>query len=223
MQPKPSVSYYNPDILKHLFLYLKKCFKGRSLERVIQNLFIKKNITMVGNTIDLGSESSKKTFCDFYSKGKNVVHMNLEDKFILKDNYYDTVLSFNVLEDVFNYNEFIDECLRISKKGGTIHLIVPFMHQFDGSPNDYFRISHEAFIKLLNQKKCDFEIWILGFGPFVVAANIYSCFFKLKLIVFFIWVLSFFLDKLFLKVLFRKKKAFLLNYYIHIYVKIIKK
>ncbi len=236
MQIKPKVSYYNPSILKYLFVYFKECFKGRSVGRVIQNLFIKKNITMVGNAIDLGSGSSKKsyypfiknaatkkTFCDFYSKGKNVVNMNLEDKFLLKDDHYDTVLAFNVLEHIFNYNQFIDECLRIAKKDTNIHIIIPFTHQFHGAPNDYFRISHEAFIKLLNEKKCDFEICNLGFGPFVVAANIYSRFFKLKLIVFFIWIVSFFLDKLFLKVFFRKRKAFFLDYYIHIYVKIIKK
>lgn len=91
----------------------------------------------------------------------------IEEKFPLGDATYDHVVSMNVLEHIFEYQNVFQETARVLKPGGLFISAVPFMHHIHASPNDYHRYSASAFEKLA--QKYGFELLYLtplGYGLF---------------------------------------------------------
>lgn len=58
-----------------------------------------------------------------------------------KDNSFDSILSNQVFEHVFNPNEFLIEINRVTKIGGTFLITVPFVWDEHEQPFDYARYS----------------------------------------------------------------------------------
>lgn len=77
-----------------------------------------------------------------------------------KDSYFnscfDAVICLNVLEHVYSFKEFFNNLSNLIKKNGVLMLSVPYNSGLHYLPHDYFRISHYALKKLLNEN--DFEI-----------------------------------------------------------------
>ena len=59
----------------------------------------------------------------------------------LKSNSYDTVLSTQVMEHIYDTRKYITECHRLLKKGGFGIFTVPFLWPCHGEPFDYFRFT----------------------------------------------------------------------------------
>lgn len=90
------------------------------------------------------SEESK---ADFYYDG-NV--------FPFRDGEYDSVVTNQVLEHVFNPDQFLSEINRVLKQGGNLLLTVPFVWDEHEQPYDYARYSSFGLKSLL--EKHGFEI-----------------------------------------------------------------
>ena len=58
-----------------------------------------------------------------------------------ENDYFDSVVCFEVLEHVFNPDEFLAEANRVLKKGGTAIFTVPFIWDEHEKPFDYARYS----------------------------------------------------------------------------------
>lgn len=65
--------------------------------------------------------------------------LDLNQPLPFADETFDHVISFNTFEHIKNDELAISEALRVLKKGGTFHFIVPFCHRVHGSPSDYHR------------------------------------------------------------------------------------
>lgn len=92
---------------------------------------------------------------------------DIQEKFPIDSNKFDAVLSMNVLEHVYGFDNVIGETHRVLKDGGTFIFAVPFMHHIHGSPDDYFRYTRSALETML--KKHDFvdiDIQEIGLGLF---------------------------------------------------------
>lgn len=91
---------------------------------------------------------------------------DLEHPFPLPDQSYDHVLSFNVMEHLYNYRNFLNESARILKTGGTMHISVPFFFNIHASPNDYYRYTDATLVRLFTEYGfTDVKVEILGDGP----------------------------------------------------------
>jgi len=100
----------------------------------------------IGLEIDtLGNRSNKKA--DYFYDGKI---------FPFQENTFDTVLSNQVLEHVFNPDEFLSEVHRVLKSQGILLLTVPFVWDEHEQPIDYARYSSFGLKYLLEKHK--FEI-----------------------------------------------------------------
>jgi SAM-dependent methyltransferase len=66
----------------------------------------------------------------------------------IKDNAFDTILLFEVLEHIFYPHRAIQEIYRILRPGGICLLSTRFIFQYHPSPNDYFRFSRDALERL---------------------------------------------------------------------------
>ena len=100
----------------------------------------------IGLEIDtLGNRSNKKA--DYFYDGKI---------FPFQEDTFDTVLSNQVLEHVFNPDEFLSEVHRVLKSQGVLLLTVPFVWDEHEQPIDYARYSSFGLKYLLEKHK--FEI-----------------------------------------------------------------
>jgi SAM-dependent methyltransferase len=79
---------------------------------------------------------------DLYYDGKT---------FPLKDGEADSVFASQVLEHVFNPDEFMSEINRVLKEGGTLLLTVPFLWDEHEEPFDYARYSSFGLFHLLQR------------------------------------------------------------------------
>lgn len=73
------------------------------------------------------------------------------NKFPYANDSFDSVLCNQVLEHVFNPNEFLQEINRVLKKGGKLLLTVPFVWDEHEQPYDYARYSSFGLSALLEK------------------------------------------------------------------------
>ena len=100
----------------------------------------------IGLEID-SPENRKNKNIDFFYDGKI---------FPFKDSEFDSIVVNQVLEHIFNPDEFLDEIKRVLKPGGKILLTVPFVWDEHEQPCDYARYSSYGLNFLL--KKHDLKV-----------------------------------------------------------------
>ncbi len=105
-----------------------------------QNLFLNVD-RYIGLEFDK-PESRAANYADFFYDGNH---------FPFNDASYDVVLSNQVLEHVFNPDEFLKEILRILKPEGKLLLSVPFVWDEHLQPLDYARYSSFGLRSLLER------------------------------------------------------------------------
>jgi SAM-dependent methyltransferase len=98
---------------------------------------------------------------DYYNEGHShdneKIDVFYDGKTIpLPNEYFDSVLSSEVFEHVFNLNEILQEIRRVMKKNGHLLITCPFAWNEHEIPNDYARYSRFALTDIL--KKNGFEI-----------------------------------------------------------------
>ena len=73
-----------------------------------------------------------------------------------KDSYFrecfDVVICLNVLEHVYKFKDFVNNMNSLLKKDGILLLSIPYNSGLHYLPNDYFRMSHYALKRLLEEK-----------------------------------------------------------------------
>lgn len=142
------------------------------------------NLSLDGEVLDLGGSTGS----DYHAliKGKHNIttvnideeHLhdlsfNLEEVFPIEDGKYNTVLAINVMEHLFNYEQFLKEIYRVLQVNGTAIIAVPFLVQVHPSPKDYFRFTGDALDRLINNAGFNnVSIKPIGRGPFTAANQI---------------------------------------------------
>lgn len=106
------------------------------------------------------------------SYGIDVV-FNAEEPWPFPDGSFDGVLFVNILEHLYHYDIALREARRVLKEGGIIAGVVPFMFNVHASPNDYFRYTKSALLKIFEEHEFIIvRVKELGTGAFSV---IYHC------------------------------------------------
>ena len=177
----------NYKILKLLKIYLKR----HTLLRILQ---VREciNIKLGGDTLEFGAiDDKEKTFSNFFigkskfkysslSKKKiNTIILDLTKNLTVRNNKFNNVLLFNVLEHLPDYRKAFAEIYRILKKDGLLIGSTPFLYQVHGAPNDYFRFTKSFFE--FNLKKNNFKkitVKNLGYGPFVASYSLLASYLK---------------------------------------------
>jgi len=180
--------YLYPINFKSIIHVYKELSKGRSILRLIHNFFLK-NIIINAKTLDIGSKGyysayeflKKDSNCDvvfldnyYTDSNKNLIKMNIEEKLLIENNIYDTVILFNVIEHIENYKQLIAETNRILKNNGKLELFVPFLFRYHEDPKDYVRLTHHYLYKILERNNFKIELTLIGAGPFTVCMEIIS-------------------------------------------------
>lgn len=130
---------------------LAKYIKGRVLDvgcgsKPYENIFYMASEYIGVDTRKSGHNHINEEI-DIYYDGKTLP---------FKNNEFDSVVTFEVLEHVFNPNEFIEEISRVLKNGGFLLLTVPFVWDEHEQPYDFARYTSFGLSYLL--KKNHFDI-----------------------------------------------------------------
>lgn len=144
----------NPFYIARKGLYseiknLGKNIKGKTIDigcgtKPYQNLFI--STEYVGLEFDTGIDNTKKK-ADYFYEGK---------VFPFRDREFDSAVTNQVLEHIFNPDEFLKEINRVLKPNGKLLLTVPFVWDEHEQPFDFARYSSFGLKALLN--KNGFEV-----------------------------------------------------------------
>lgn len=86
---------------------------------------------------------------------------------------YDAVVSLNTFEHVYDLDHSLREIGRVTRGGGALIFIVPFVFRVHGHPNDY----HRGTASFWNRKLDDHgfavsSIEVMAWGPFSTAATV---------------------------------------------------
>jgi len=131
-----------------------------------------KNILKVNEYI--GLEINKNNpYADIYYDGKEIP---------LENETFDSILSSEVFEHVFNPNEFLQEANRVLKQDGLVLITVPFVWDEHEQPFDYARYTSFGLEHILN--KNGFKIIKskkIGNGSEVIFQMLNSYFHKITL------------------------------------------
>ena len=93
--------------------------------------------------LDIDNESTRnRKIADYFYDGTT---------FPFNDDEYDSILCNQVLEHVFNPDEFLSEIKRVLKPGGRLLLTVPFVWDEHEQPNDYARYSSFGLKALIDK------------------------------------------------------------------------
>jgi SAM-dependent methyltransferase len=74
----------------------------------------------------------------------------------LESDKYNTILSTQVIEHIYDTKKYVAECYRILKKGGIGIFTMPFLWECHAEPFDYYRFTKYAIEKQFQEQ--DFEI-----------------------------------------------------------------
>jgi len=181
--------------MKNYFYIMINTFKKKSLNRILQEIYAKKQIVS-GFVVEFGAESGstknftnfiqfkdvlKTTYCDKFPKHNETKEEDLEEKLTLLDNSQDNIIIFNVLEHVFDTkNAFLEINRCLKSNTGTIIGSTPFMHRVHGAPYDYSRYTKQYLEKILEKSNFkNIKVENLGFGAFTSAYVIIFDYLKL--------------------------------------------
>lgn len=111
------------------------------------------------------------------------------ERFPFTDAQFDHLFHTEVLEHVWDSANFLAECLRVLKPGGTLFFSVPFQARYHYIPHDYYRFTPAALERLLTRAGfTDIHIQPRGTDITVAAYKVVSVLYR--------WLLGSLVDKL---------------------------
>lgn len=141
-------------------------------------------LTIDGNVLDVGG-SKKSGYHELIKGDHTIVTGNIDESYGIDvvfdaqkewpflDASFDGVLFVNLLEHLYRYDVAVEEAYRVLREGGTVAGVVPFMFNVHASPNDYFRYTRSALLRIFDERGFkEVHITELGTGAFSV---IYHC------------------------------------------------
>jgi len=162
-----------PDFSR--YLSISKDIGVISLTRALQYEFIR-NYPFQGTVLDIGGGEltgyRQLLNCSSYDS-INIDHsteptwiVGVGEAFPCSSGSYDTVISFNTLEHIFDAQFVLREMQRVLKSGGNLWLTTPFLFPIHGHPDDFFRPTPSWYNQALTEAGFkNIVVFPLAWGP----------------------------------------------------------
>jgi SAM-dependent methyltransferase len=187
--------FINPFFIARRGLYkninsFSQQIKGKTLDvgcgiKPYESLFASNQY--IGLDIEQSGHDHSNSKVDVFYDGKRIP---------FEDNEFDSIVCFQVLEHVFNPDEFLTEVNRVLKPSGVFLLALPFVWDEHEQPYDYARYSSFGLTYLLNKngfEVIEFKKSVNNFGVIfqLVNAYVYKVFSKNIILKLFALLLTF--------------------------------
>ena len=128
---------------------MRRVAPGQSVLRSLEYVLLE-GLEFPGRVLDFGG-GQKAGYAQWLSGADEICSVNIDEEFApthvvppgdplpFPDAHFDTIVTFNTLEHVYDDVAVIAELARVLKPGGTLHIIVPFLFRVHGHPDDYNR------------------------------------------------------------------------------------
>ncbi|KAF0246563.1 MAG: type 11 [Planctomycetota bacterium] len=137
--------------------------------------------TIRGRTVDVGG-GRHQTYLGYLKQEGNasieasdasISGIDYEkDRLPYDDASVDSEICCNLLEHIYNHRHLLAEMRRILKPGGPLVGFVPFLFVYHPDPQDYFRYTKTALVRLLTDSGfADATAREIGGGPFLLNFN----------------------------------------------------
>lgn len=167
----------------HWINFIKETVRGKDSYRIFSNDALR-GTTLSGKVLDVGAGNVRGSHYRYLTlaPGVQITTIDIdpnEKPDIVADvaqgipqetGVYDGALALNLLEHVRDPGAVLSEIARVLKKGGTLHIIVPFFVRVHPTPHDYQRFTDEGLRQVLTTH--GFVVDTLrpfGTGPFLAA------------------------------------------------------
>jgi len=158
------------------YLRLSKDLWEMSLTRALQYEVIQ-DYSLGGQVLDVGGgeRADYRSWLNCTSYKSVNIDSAIEPTWIIGDgdllpclsSSFDTVISFNTLEHIFDAQFVLKEMYRVLKTGGELLITTPFLFPIHGHPDDFFRPTSSWYRQaLLVAGFDDVEVVPLSWGPF---------------------------------------------------------
>ena len=158
------------DEIKYFFI--KKIYADHNDAKVIRSalneLLSKLSTDSIGLNIGAGKTKIDGRIKNLeIESGDGIDYVGSVEKIPCNSDYFDLVITQEVLEHVASPFLAIKEIHRVLKKGGYAYIQLPFIIGYHPCPKDYWRFTHEGLTELV--KFADFEIvkTCIAVGPAV--------------------------------------------------------
>jgi len=89
-------------------------------------------------------------------------------KLSFKNNVFDVVVCFNVLEHIYEYEVAVKEMFRVLKPGGLLFCKTPLLYPLHDEPNDYWRFTPSCLQNIFRQYGAFDVLYSVGFWRFAL-------------------------------------------------------
>ncbi len=143
------------------YFFIKKIYADHNDARMVKHALAELLSNLSDDAIGLNIGSGK-TKIDARVKnleiesGEGIDYVGSVEKIPCENDYFDLIITQEVLEHVESPFVAIKEIHRVLKKGGYAYIQLPFIIGYHPCPKDYWRFTHEGLIALV--KSADFEI-----------------------------------------------------------------
>jgi SAM-dependent methyltransferase len=178
MQGTTKATYRRYNILR----VARWLVRGKSLFRALTYEAIRR-LAVRGKVLDIGARSARSEYADlFENKGVeqwvgaglegrgDFVFADVTEPLPFADETFDVVVAFNLFEHVYDDTVARREAYRVLKGGGALYVVMPFLHEIHGDPDDFQRLTPAALCRRWQQVglQCR-EVEALGEGILTLA------------------------------------------------------
>lgn len=159
----------------------RQVLRGKSATRAMTNLALGR-FTISGRALDVGG-NRKESHYQFLKRapGAEIKTLNIRSEsnpdYVVdleaaaiptEEGSFDTVLCFNLLEHIEDYEKVVAEMFRVLSSGGRLIGSVPFLVNVHPDPHDFQRFTAEKLERMFREQGFKgVEILPISYGPFL--------------------------------------------------------
>ena len=134
---------------------------GQTVLRALEHE-LPERLEFPGRVLDFGGGAGAG-FTRWLTGATEILSVNIDEEFApthvvppgdplpFPDGHFDTIVTFNTLEHVYDDVAVLAELARVLKPGGALHIIVPFLFRVHGHPDDYNRHTPSWWARTLDE------------------------------------------------------------------------
>jgi len=165
---------------------MKWIWRGKSARRAFLNIEVSKCVALQGFVLDIGGKgqpsyrevlqnTDRTTWVVMdISPSKEVSVLGDLTSMPLKEETFNAVICFNVLEHVYYYHSALGEIRRVLKRNGILYGYVPFICNVHPAPSDYWRFTADCLNRCLNDAGFSVDSIIPHCGVFISCFDLVS-------------------------------------------------